>query len=79
MYAMKTTHEITHYRRSPELFFSSFGFLILYFIWIEGIKKLPYRLESLLIPIFLGLLMSFLINTNFNNWFSSYFLINLAR
>lgn len=79
MYAMKTTHEITHYRRSPELLFSSFGVLILYFIWIEVIKKLPYRSESLLIPVLLGLLMSFLIYNNFNNWFSSYFLINLAK
>ncbi|WP_312768435.1 hypothetical protein [Epilithonimonas sp.] len=79
MYKMKSAHEMTSYRKSPELLFIIFGVLVLYFIWIEVIKKLPYRSESLLIPILLGLLMSFLIYTNFNNWFSSYFLINLAR
>lgn len=79
MYAMKTTHEITHYRRSPELLFASFGVLVLYFIWIEAIKKLPYRSESLLIPVLLGLLMSILIYFNFNNWFYCYFLISFAK
>ncbi|SEH48949.1 hypothetical protein [Epilithonimonas hominis] len=79
MYKMKSAHEMTSYRKSPELLFIIFGVLVLYFIWIEVIKKLPYRSESPLIPILLGLLMSFLIYTNFNNWFSYYFLINLAR
>lgn len=79
MYKMKSAHEMTSYRKSPELLFIIFGVVILYFIWIEAIKKLPYRSESLLIPVLLGLLMSFLIYTNFNNWFSTYFLMSFAR
>lgn len=79
MYKMKTGTESTSSRYTPELLFASLGSLILYFIWIESIKKLPYRSESLLIPIIIGLIASFLIYVNYNGYSPSYFLLNFAK
>ena len=79
MYKMKTDTEFTSYRKSPELLFTILGSLIIYFIWIETIKKLPYRSESLLIPIILGLIMSGIIYVNYNGYLPSYFFVSFAR
>ncbi|TDX83116.1 hypothetical protein [Epilithonimonas xixisoli] len=79
MHQIKTNNHITSYRLSPEVFFTILGFLILYFIWIETIKKLPYRPDSLVIPTIIGLLASFLIYINYNGFLPSYFLVGLLK
>lgn len=76
----ETRIDSVRYRASPELLFASIGALLLYFIWIECIpKKMPYRSGSIIVPLVLGILTATLIYFNYNGWFSSYLIVNLAK
>ncbi len=79
MYETKTTGETKVFNRSPELLFALTGFLLLYLLWIESIKKLPYRKDSLLVPVIIGLLSVFLSYMNYYGYAPSYLFVILAR
>ena len=65
----------THSRYSPETFSIIIGSLILYAISALVMpKKLPYRAESLLLPVILACIMALLIYINPQNLFSHYLL-----
>lgn len=65
----------THSRYSPETFSIITGSLILYATSVLVMpKKLPYRAESLLLPVILACIMTFLIYINPQNLFSHYLL-----
>lgn len=65
----------THSRYSPETFSIITGGLILYATSALVMpKKLPYRAESLLLPVILACIMAFLIYINPQNLFSHYLL-----
>jgi hypothetical protein len=79
MYETKTTTKTTVFNRSPELLFAVTGFLLLYLLWIETIKKLPYRKNSLLVPAIIGLLSVFFSYMNYYGYSPSYLFVILAR
>ena len=69
---------ITFSRYSPEILPIVIGPGLLILIWVSSeLKRLPYRSESYLIPILLAIVILIIIVTNYNGWFSSYFLIQI--
>ena len=79
LHETKITGKAAALNRNPELLFSVTGFLLLYFLWLETIKKLPYRKNSLLVPIMIGLLSVFLSYINYYGYSPSYLFVILAR
>ncbi|WP_295222997.1 hypothetical protein [uncultured Chryseobacterium sp.] len=79
MYEAGTSGKTTVFNRSPELLFAVTGFLLLYFLWLETLKKLPYRKNSLLVPVIIGLLSVFLSYLNYYGYSPSYLFVILAR
>ncbi|MCW3162603.1 hypothetical protein [Chryseobacterium oryctis] len=68
------------YKYSPEFFVSSIGSLILLVFWVTFTpKKLPYKAKSPILPIIISLIILYLIIINYQNWFSSYFLVSFAK
>ncbi|UKB85537.1 hypothetical protein LF887_07935 [Chryseobacterium sp. MEBOG06] len=68
------------YRKSPELLIGAAGALILFVFWVLFTpKKLPYRAASYIFPGIISFIMLALIVTNYQGWFSSYFLVSFAK
>ena len=68
----------TSSRYSPEILPIVIGPALLILIWVTSeLKRLPYRSESYLIPILLAIVILVIIVTNYNGWFSSYFLMQI--
>lgn len=72
----KTT---TRYWWRPELQFAIMGFAVFFFLWIETIKKIPYRPASPVVPVIIGLTAAFLMCINYNGFLPSYLLVSFAR
>jgi len=79
MYETTADDTITGYRWSPEFLFALLGFVLLFFLWIETIKKLPYRAASPVVPVIIGLTAAFLMYINYNGLLPSYLLVSFAR
>lgn len=75
----KITGKAASLNRNPELLFAVTGLLLLYFLWLETIKKLPYRKNSLLVPVIIGLLSVFFSYMNYYGYSPSYLFVILAR
>lgn len=69
----------TRYWWSPELQFAIIGFAVLFFLWIETIKKLPYRAASPVVPVIVGLTAALLMYINYKGFLPSYLLVSFAR
>lgn len=75
-----SAHNEFSMRKSPEMLFAGFGFLILFFVWSEVIpKKFEYRQASFLVPFLVAAMMLSLILWNYNNWFSSFLIHRLLQ
>ena len=69
-----------HGRYNPELLPIILGPAVLTLIWVTAMpKRLPYRSKSLLIPAMLAIPIFIIILNNYNNWFSSYFLLDFLN
>lgn len=69
-----------HGRYSPEIFPIALGPTILTLIWVTAMpKRLPYRSKSFLIPAMLAIPIFIIILNNYNDWFSSYFLLDILN
>ena len=75
----KYTQNTSRLTRNPEILTAGFGMLILLVLSIVFTpKKLPYRAASYTIPIIISVLMIITIYA-YQDLFSSYFLVNLAK
>ena len=69
-----------HGKYNSELLPMVLGPAILTLIWVTAMpKRLPYRSKSLLIPAMLAIPIFIIILHNYNNWFSSYFLLDFLN
>ncbi|MFP3596737.1 hypothetical protein [Chryseobacterium sp. SIMBA_029] len=67
-------------RYSPEILPLILGPLILIIIWVLMMpKRLVYRAQSFILPVILGIAMLILIFINYQELFSSYFLLRLTK
>lgn len=69
-----------HGKYNSELLPMVLGPAILTLIWVTAMpKRLPYRSKSLLIPAMLAIPIFIIILNNYNDWFSSYFLLDFLN
>lgn len=69
-----------HGKYNSELLPMVLGPAILTLIWVTAMpKRLPYRSKSLLIPAMLAIPIFIIILHNYNDWFSSYFLLDFLN